>query len=84
MRKDGSLFWGNVVITAVHDTKGAMVGFTKVTRDFTEKKLIEEEREQQAKSIEAKNRQLEEFAHITSHDRQEPLRKISFFAHLIE
>jgi formate hydrogenlyase transcriptional activator len=42
VRKDGSRFWANVVITAVRDRQGALVGFSKVTRDFTERKNAEE------------------------------------------
>ena len=38
MRKDGSRFWGSVLITAIHDDKNDVIGFTKVTRDLTEKK----------------------------------------------
>jgi len=37
VRKDGSRFWANVIITAVRDHKGNFVGFGKVTRDFTER-----------------------------------------------
>ena len=37
VRKDGSMFWANVVITAIHDHSGALVGFGKVTRDVTDK-----------------------------------------------
>jgi PAS domain S-box-containing protein len=37
VRKDGSRFWANVVITAVRDAVGALVGFAKVTRDITER-----------------------------------------------
>lgn len=45
LRKDGSRFWANVVITAVHDRQGNLVGFAKVTRDMTERiKLAELER----------------------------------------
>lgn len=84
MRKDGSAFWGNVVITALHDQQDNVIGFTKVTRDLTERKLAEDQRDQDAKSIAVQNRQLEEFAYITSHDLQEPARKIQTFAHLIE
>jgi PAS domain S-box-containing protein len=40
-KKDGSLFWGNVVITAVHNNKKEVIGFTKVTRDLSEKKINE-------------------------------------------
>jgi PAS domain S-box-containing protein len=42
VRKDGSRFWANVVITAVHDAHGALRGFAKVTRDITERKKAEE------------------------------------------
>ena len=42
VRKDGSLFWANVVITALHDPSGNLVGFAKVTRDLTERRRSEE------------------------------------------
>jgi PAS domain S-box-containing protein len=38
VRKDGSLFWANVVIDAIYDEAGALVGFAKITRDNTEKR----------------------------------------------
>jgi len=42
VRKDGSRFWANVVITALRDTGGKLVGFSKITRDLTERKMHEE------------------------------------------
>lgn len=42
VRKDGSRFWANVVITAIRDKNGELLGFSKVTRDFTERKNAEE------------------------------------------
>jgi PAS domain S-box-containing protein len=42
VRKDGSRFWANVVITALRDEAGALVGFAKVTRDLTERWRAEE------------------------------------------
>jgi PAS domain S-box-containing protein len=42
LRKDGSRFWANVIITAVHDEKGELRGFAKVTRDITDRKQAEE------------------------------------------
>jgi formate hydrogenlyase transcriptional activator len=42
IRKDGSRFWANVVITALRDKSGALLGFTKVTRDITEGKRARE------------------------------------------
>lgn len=43
VRKDGSLFWANVVITAVRNGEGSLVGFAKVTRDLTQRRRHEEE-----------------------------------------
>src|SRR3978361_1494216 len=41
VRKDGTRFWGDVVITAVRDEDGNHIGFTKVTRDLTEQHDLE-------------------------------------------
>jgi PAS domain S-box-containing protein len=50
VRKDGSRFWASVVIDAIHDEDGKVIGFAKITRDMTEKREIqqrlEESREQ--------------------------------------
>jgi PAS domain S-box-containing protein len=42
VRKDGTLFWANVVITAMRDERGELVGFAKVTRDLTQRRANEE------------------------------------------
>lgn len=42
IRKDGSRFWANVIITAIRGQDGRLVGFSKVTRDFTNRKRAEE------------------------------------------
>jgi PAS domain S-box-containing protein len=42
VRKDGTRFWANVVIDAIHDDKGRLVGFGKITRDVTEKREASE------------------------------------------
>jgi len=44
IRKDGSQFWANVIITCLRNTHGDVVGFAKVTRDLTERKAAEEAR----------------------------------------
>jgi hypothetical protein len=43
VRKDGSWFWADVVYTAIRDDDGALIGFSAVTRDLTERKRAEEE-----------------------------------------
>ncbi|WP_460124914.1 hybrid sensor histidine kinase/response regulator [Pseudomonas sp. S2_C03] len=42
VRKDGSRFWCHVVIDPIHDPSGRLLGFAKITRDLTERKLAEE------------------------------------------
>jgi PAS domain S-box-containing protein len=42
VRKDGSTFWANVVIDAIHDEQGQLIGFAKITRDITERKQATE------------------------------------------
>jgi PAS domain S-box-containing protein len=43
LRKNGEAFWANVTITALYDKAGALSGFSKVTRDLTEQKQMEDE-----------------------------------------
>jgi len=43
IRKNGSRFWANVVITAIRDAKGELIGFAKVTRDLTAPRAAEEQ-----------------------------------------
>ena len=50
VRKDGTLFWANVVITALRDAAGNLVGFAKVTRDLTERRRAEDEAAPRARS----------------------------------
>ena len=41
LRKDGTRFWANVVITAIRDTDGTLLGFGKITRDITDRREVE-------------------------------------------
>jgi PAS domain S-box-containing protein len=91
VRKDKSLFWASVVITSIHDKTGQLIGFSKVTHDLSEKKKAEDRLKLYAAKLEEKNRELEKmnaelqsFAYISSHDLQEPLRKIQTFASRIQ
>lgn len=86
-RKNGTLFWASVVITAIHNKQDEIIGFSKVTHDLTERKKADDKLKMNALELEQKNNELEEmnkelqsFAYISSHDLQEPLRKIQTFA----
>jgi len=72
VRKDGSQFWANVVITALHDPGGRLVGFAKVTRDLTERRKQDDERVLLAQAEES-IRLRDEFLSIASHELKTPL-----------
>jgi PAS domain S-box-containing protein len=72
LRKDGSQFWANVVITALRDPGGALIGYAKITRDLTERRKLEEERVQLAHAQEAV-RLRDEFLSLASHELKTPL-----------
>jgi len=76
VRKDGSRFWAAVLLTALRDDDGRLVGYAKVTRDRSESKAYEDE-------LARSNADLEVFAGVVSHDLREPLQLVTAFAEIL-
>jgi len=68
VRKDGSVFWANAVLTPVHDSEGRLRGFAKVTRDLSEQRRIDE--------VEQAGRRMQEFIATLAHELRNPLAPI--------
>ncbi len=83
LRKDGTMFWGSIVLTALHNRKGKVIGFSKVTRDLTMQKIAEDKLKKYTQQLEFQNKELEQFAYAASHDMKEPLRKIQLYNYYI-
>jgi PAS domain S-box-containing protein len=82
VRKDGSTFWANVVITALRDPGGTLRGFAKVTRDITDRRRAEEQRVRLARSQEA-TRARDEFLSIASHEFKTPITSLGLQAEVL-
>jgi PAS domain S-box-containing protein len=66
IRKDGSRFWANVVITAIRDENGDLVGFGKVTRDITSRRLGEEQLRLTVADLRTANEELLQFRRLVA------------------
>jgi PAS domain S-box-containing protein len=84
VRKDGSLFWANVVFTAIRDPAGNARGFAKLTRDLTERRQVEQILTEAKRAAEKANLAKSEFLSSMSHELRSPLNAILGFAQLMD
>jgi PAS domain S-box-containing protein len=84
IRKDGSLFSANIVITAIRDQAGNLRGFAKLTRDLTERNKIEVALTDAKALAEKANLAKSDFLSSMSHELRSPLNAILGFAQLME
>jgi len=75
-RKDGSRLFVDGVVTQLRNGSGELIGFSKVMRDATRRKLTED-------ALKRSNSELSQFAYIVSHDLQAPLRAVSIYTDLL-
>ncbi len=73
IRKDGSRFWANVVITTVRDSTGRLVGFAKVTRDTSERRRLLEQREEATAQLQQAADDQAHFLAVTAHELRTPV-----------
>jgi PAS domain S-box-containing protein len=82
--KDGNYRWFLTRVTPIRDAQGNLIRWFGTNTDVTERINREEELEITMNDLEHSNKELEQFAYITSHDLREPLRMITSFLQLLE
>lgn len=84
VRRDGTRFWANVVLTALRDGEGTLRGFAKVTRDMSERRRAEEDLRTAREEAIAASRAKTAFLSRTSHELRTPMNAILGFGQLLE
>ena len=83
IRKDGSRFWANVVVAAIRDSTGQLLGFSKIMRDLSERKRLELELTDARTAAEQSSRMKSDFLAKMSHELRTPLNSLLILARLL-
>ncbi|MGQ0749505.1 MAG: PAS domain S-box protein [Betaproteobacteria bacterium] len=83
IRKDGSRFWANVVMAAIRDSAGQLLGFSKIMRDLSERKRLELELTDARAAAEQSSRMKSDFLAKMSHELRTPLNSLLILARLL-
>lgn len=81
--KDGTFHWTLTAIIPFKNEKGKIFEYMSLSQNITERKNAEESKINYLKKLEYKNKELEQFAYVASHDLQEPLRTVNNFTELL-
>jgi PAS domain S-box-containing protein len=83
-RKDGTIYWESASISPIKSAEGETTHFVKVAEDITEQKRANAEMRKYAAELEARNEELDAFAHTVAHDLKNPLNLILGFAEFLK
>ena len=84
VRKDGSLFFASVILTAIRDHTGLLRGYAKLTQDLTERRKVEQDLREARSIAELASQAKSNFLSSMSHELRTPLNAILGFAQLLE
>ena len=83
IHKNGNTIWGKLTVFSVKDQTDTPIHIIKMIEDITTRKNLEIKMENLVEKLEISNKELEQFAYVSSHDLKEPLRMITSFLQLL-